>query len=137
MLAVNALLFPFLLANRTNWGTGLITLGLALNVAVMAANGGLMPVSPSIIAEVGRHEVPDLELHEHVPGTKNVLLERSGTRLTVLSDSILIDAPRPLRKAVSVGDLFIFIGVIVVFVQILADRSRTGTIALESSGASS
>lgn len=118
LVVTHALLLPFLIANRRLWGMGIVAVGLALNVAVMLANGGLMPVSPSTVEQVGRHDVGSLQLREHVPGTKNVLLEPSDTRLSVLSDAILVDAPPPLRKAVSVGDLLIFAGVIVAFVHI-------------------
>jgi hypothetical protein len=122
LLAAHVVLAPFFMLNLRWWGIRLVAAGLLLNVAVMAANGGLMPVSPATIEEVGRHDIVDLRMHEHVPGTKNVLLEPSGMRLGELADTILIDVQGPLRKAISVGDIFVFSGASLTLMQLAAAR---------------
>ncbi len=47
------LLFAATLANRHIYGMPLIALGLLLNLAVMAANGGWMPIEPEAVVRVG------------------------------------------------------------------------------------
>lgn len=123
LLATHMMLIPFLVVNRRLLGIAIVGVGLLLNVVVMAANGGLMPVTPSTVAYVGRHEVSELKLDEHVPGTKNILLERSDTNLAALSDAIPVNAPHPMRKAVSLGDIFIFSGIALALIQLfVVDR---------------
>lgn len=122
LVATHLALLPFLLANRRLIGISILAAGLALNVLVMAANGGLMPVTPRDVERVGRHDVAALEMNEHIAGTKNVLLERSDANLPVLSDVLFLDAPQPLRKVISAGDIFIFAGVVLTFGQLLVAR---------------
>jgi hypothetical protein len=121
--ALHLLLLPFLLRNLSFWGIRLVALGLCLNLAVMVANGGLMPVDESTVEAVGRHQGADLEVGSHIPGTKNVLLERGDIRLRFLSDTLLLPVPRPFTKAISVGDVLIAGGVIACLSEVIY---RTG-----------
>lgn len=142
LIGTHVMLVPFLVANRRQLGVTIVAAGLLLNLIVMTANGGLMPVSPHTIEQVERHEASSLAINEHVPGTKNVLLPEWQTRLAVLSDTILVDAPKPLRQAVSIGDLLIAAGVAAIAVQLASawfaerpqppgnDRSRAPRVAV-------
>src|SRR5215208_6406978 len=73
-----------------NWripGMALIAIGLALNVTVIAANGGHMPVLPAGARLAGQYEV----LAADDPHTsKHLLMESDQVRLWLLSDIIVI-----------------------------------------------
>ncbi|MGM0396625.1 MAG: DUF5317 domain-containing protein [Bacillota bacterium] len=87
-----------------------LLVGVLLNAAVIASNGGKMPVSLTGITGIGQESVlPDREFdikHTGVDG---------DTRLVYLADIILIDRPYPLPKILSIGDLFIMAGVFLFF----------------------
>lgn len=119
----HALLLPFLLRNLSFWGIRLILLGLLLNLTAMAANGGLMPVDGSTVEAVGRHDVAELKVGSPVPRSKNVLLAREDVRLRELSDILVLPVPRPFSRAVSVGDLIVFTGVVIAYAEVIR---RTG-----------
>ena len=113
------LLLPFLLRNLSFWGMRLVLVGLLLNLTAMLANGGLMPVEGPAVEAVGRHEVRDLQLGAHIPGSKNVLLAEEDIRLRELSDILVLPVPRPFTRAISVGDLFVFAGVVITFGEVV------------------
>jgi hypothetical protein len=117
------LLLPFLVRNLSFWGIRLILLGLLLNLTAMAANGGLMPVEGSAVEAVGRHQVEDLQSGSPIPGSKNVLVASEDVRLRELSDILVLPVPRPFTRAVSVGDLFVFTGVVIAYAEVMR---RTG-----------
>jgi hypothetical protein len=98
-----ALIFLFLL-NHYVPGAKLFALGIALNVLVMAANGGWMPVTP----ETYHFVHPDRPIVEQTrpSSSKNIILPRSETNLWILSDMIRV--PLPWRRtAISMGDLLL------------------------------
>ena len=117
--ATHLLLLPFLLRNLSFWGMRLILVGLLLNLTVMLANGGLMPVEAPAVETVGKHEVRDLQVGAHIPGSKNVLLAEEDIRLRELSDTLVLPVPRPFTRAVSVGDLFVLAGVVITFGEVV------------------
>lgn len=117
------LLLPFLLRNLSFWGIRLILLGLLLNLTAMLANGGLMPVEGSAVEAVGRHQVEDLQSGSPIPGSKNVLVASEDIRLRELSDILVLPVPRPFTRAVSVGDLFVFTGVVIAYAEVLRRTS--------------
>lgn len=121
--AAHLLLLPFLLRNLSFWGIRLIILGLLLNLAAMAANGGLMPVEGSAVEAVGRHQAGELQVGSHIPGSKNVLLTREDVRLRELSDILVLPVPRPFTRAVSAGDLFVFAGVVVAYSEVIRRKA--------------
>ncbi|WP_114313006.1 DUF5317 domain-containing protein [Thermus caldifontis] len=89
----------------------LVLLGLALNALVIFANGGHMPVSLDALKKAG------IEGWEELLKTRgdavHSLLDES-THLPFLGDVIALP---PLRKAVSLGDLFILAGIVGVVVE--------------------
>ena len=117
--AAHLLLLPFLLRNLSFWGIRLIFLGLLLNLTAMLANGGLMPVEAPAVEAVGRHQVGDLQIGAHIPGSKNVLLNPRDVRLRELSDILVVPIPRPFTRAISVGDLFVLAGVVITFGEVV------------------
>ena len=117
--AAHLLLLPFLLRNLSFWGMRLVLVGLLLNLTVMLANGGLMPVEAPAVEAVGRQQVGDLQIGAHIPGSKNVLLNPQDVRLRELSDILVVPIPRPFTRAVSVGDLFVLTGVVIAFGEVV------------------
>lgn len=101
-VSVSALLVGLFLARaRHVAGLGLVTLGLALNALVVAANGA-MPVSAAAAARAGADSAalaPDLR-HEPLD---------AGTRLPLLADVVPVALPlRP--EVVSPGDVLVAAG---------------------------
>jgi Family of unknown function (DUF5317) len=87
---------------RRHLASVLLGIGVSLNLAVVAANGG-MPVDSGALASVGRGDVDVTRgfLYKHVPMTGN-------TRLSWLGDRI----PVPIqRNVISVGDVLMAIAI--------------------------
>ncbi|MBI1880756.1 MAG: DUF5317 domain-containing protein [Chloroflexi bacterium] len=102
-----ALIFLFLL-NRHVPGAKLFAVGIALNVLVMLANGGWMPVTP----ETAHFVHPDQVIVEQTRpvSSKNIILPRTETNLWILSDIIRITLPWR-RNAMSIGDVLLIVAV--------------------------
>ncbi|MEO8457402.1 MAG: DUF5317 domain-containing protein [Chloroflexota bacterium] len=124
--ASHLVLAVFLVRNLSYWGLRLVLVGLALNLTVMAANGGLMPVDASAVNAVGRQDVAELKIGEPVPGTKNILLNRDDIHLRYLSDNIILPLPKPMTKAISLGDALILPGAIIAAVEVIRRKRRLG-----------
>jgi hypothetical protein len=103
LLAVSVLLGALWIAlQRRHVASVLLAIGVALNVAVVAANGG-MPVDSGALARVGRRDVDVTRgfLYKHVPMT-------DATRLSWLGDRI----PVPIqRNVISVGDVLMAVAI--------------------------
>lgn len=111
VIASNALIALFLVANRNLPGIGLATAGLFLNLVVIGANGA-MPVSPAA-AEIAGLAPPgqDAEL-KHEPVTDDTLLPWLGDQVPV---------PR-LKSVLSAGDILLDLGLArLVYVRTKAD----------------
>ena len=102
-----ALIFLFLF-NHYVPGAKLFAVGIALNVLVMVANGGWMPVTPETYQFV-RPDRPVVE-QARPSNSKNIILPRSETNLWILSDMIRITLPWR-RTAVSIGDVLLVVAV--------------------------
>ncbi|MBW3620212.1 MAG: DUF5317 domain-containing protein [Actinobacteria bacterium] len=100
LLLSQLLVVGWTLANWWRPGMLLIFLGLALNAAVMAANGA-MPVAPEAIEAIG------LEGAEVPPGKHELMTE--DTRLAVLADTWPLP---PIRTIISIGDIVLAAGLI-------------------------
>jgi len=110
-----------------NWrlpGLPLIGLGLALNLLVMVANGGFMPVTYEALQRAG---MANLALGSapgsRVMATKDIVLPRANTVLWALSDVFVIPPPGPVRTIFSVGDLCLVAGVFILFQRVMCRRS--------------
>ena len=98
--------------NRALPGMWLVLLGAACNLAVICANGGLMPTNAQALTAAGKTE--SIRLAQEHPGmrlasSKDVLLAPEETQLWWLSD-VIVSPPLPQRKVMSVGDLIIAAG---------------------------
>jgi hypothetical protein len=130
LVGSQALLLAFAWLNRSQQGMWALGLGLALNLLVIAINGGLMPVSPETVAQL----LPTAPGDTWQVGTqigRNVVLNLNDTRLWWLSDWILLPAGFPIRKALSIGDILIAAGAF--WLLWSCGGSDTGTIEKERS----
>jgi len=118
VLAVSyTLLVTFAAANLRVAGMALILIGLSMNFAVIVANGG-MPVGEQTLRDSGQEDVlASLQVER---ADKHHLLTEQDS-LTFLADVIAI--PPPIAQAASLGDLFIYGGLI--WVIVAAMRGRT------------
>lgn len=102
-------------ANRDLDGMWLLAAGVALNLVVIAANGGFMPITPALLAQVGIAEsIDSIELHTRLAGSENLILARGETALWWLSD--IIPLRFPIGTVVSIGDILISAGIFL-FIQ--------------------
>ena len=108
-----AVVLVALLNNRLP-GARVLVVGLAMNLACMLANGGLMPIAPETLAMAGRAE----EWHigagttgARVQGSKDVILPTDQTRLAPLSDRYWTGLPGRLGIVFSLGDVLLVVGV--------------------------
>ncbi len=109
----------FLAANWRVPGVPLIALGAACNLVAIAANGGVMPASPTALARAG--------LPVDAPGFHNSA-SLADPRLAFLGDVFFIPASWPLSNVFSVGDVLIALGIVWALHRICRSRlapSRT------------
>jgi hypothetical protein len=126
-VATYALLVAFLVINRGLPGMKLILIGALLNLAVILANGGYMPVTRGALARSGHLDL--VFVHDEqafVLGSKDIVLPEAQTRLQLLSDIVGIPEAFPVSATFSVGDLFIMAGAagLVYRVMMLSDSPR-------------
>ncbi len=100
--------------NRHLPGITLLGLGALLNLAVILANGGFMPIEPEAVRRLGHEDrVVSLEPGYRVYLAKDIVLPREQTRLWPLSDIFVLARPFPIPTAFSPGDVLIAAGVFV------------------------
>jgi hypothetical protein len=111
LLSSQIMLLGFAWLNRRNLGMSILVIGVTLNLAVMMANGGFMPISP----QTASHLVSEDALRNIQPrsrfGVKDILLPSQNTRFEWLADRFLPPGWFPYQAAFSLGDGFIALGV--------------------------
>ena len=113
--------------NRRLPGMVLIGMGLFLNFAVIAANGGFMPIEPHVVEVLGHNDrVQALESGYRVYQAKDVILSREETRLWVFSDIFVIPPPFFLSTAFSLGDILLVAGIFVLVQRFMVDPPGKG-----------
>jgi hypothetical protein len=128
LVASCLLLLPVVWRNRHLPGLALIGLGLALNLVVMVANGGFMPITLEAVARIEhQHRIIQLDGVERMRGSKGIVLPREETVLWALSDILVIPPPFPVASAFSLGDVLVAVGAFI-FLQ----RAMVGTFARSS-----
>jgi hypothetical protein len=135
VLAVTALMLLLaIIPNLRWWAFRIFAAGFVLNTLVMAANGGLMPVTLENHLRVADAGHQTLSLGQTPPHSKVVLLAPSDTRLGFLSDTIYLSIYKP--KIYSLGDLFLMAGLLTFLVEVAvrAARSRRRTRSLPVAG---
>ncbi|RXJ01664.1 hypothetical protein DS745_09290 [Anaerobacillus alkaliphilus] len=111
----------FLWLNRKHCGFLLILAGVFLNFLVMAINGGRMPVSMEAAIILDPYYI-DVLLND-VYG-KHMLLTES-TKLAFLGDIIPITNPYPKSQVISIGDIFMNIGIFFFIQQLMLKHKLT------------
>src|SRR4030065_172698 len=87
----------FLAVNRLQPGGKLAAVGAGLNLAVMLANGGYMPVTLAALERSGHLDRRVVrEDGVYVYGSKDVVLDDSEIRLGFLADALSLPRPIPL-----------------------------------------
>jgi hypothetical protein len=108
LVVISYLILLYALARNWHlWGFRIALLGIALNFLVVVANGGLMPTSVAATRAVGAGELAD-QLESGRYG-KNAVLT-AETRLSFLADIHPLAWPYPRPCVISVGDVFITLG---------------------------
>ncbi len=111
-----------LLLNRHLPGVKLVILGAVLNLVVVLANGGWMPVSPET-AHFVHPDRPPVEVGARPPSSKNIILDKKDTNLWILSDIIRITVPWR-RTAVSIGDVLLVAGIAQFIFQVKSKEEK-------------
>lgn len=131
VVASYVLLIAFAGVNLHMLGMGVVLVGLVMNFATIAWNGG-MPVRRSAIVAAG---IRDLEDVDQLEMDKKRHLERPGDDLMFLSDIIPVPGA---RYVLSFGDLAMSVGVadmVVHLVRPLPGRRRESALQEEDRGA--
>jgi hypothetical protein len=112
-----ALAIGFLLSNREIPGLWLICLGTAMNVAAIAANGGVMPATRSALEAAGQWA-----------GTGHFVNSAAiaDAKLVFLGDVFAIPEPLPLANVFSAGDVCIVVGAALTVFQVCGSRFALG-----------
>lgn len=125
-----AILMWFVWCNRRQQGFWLLGLGLLLNLAVISANGGLMPIDPDTLTTV-HGEQSEAPTNGRAFGSKNLVLAAEETRLEWLADRFTVPDRLPIQFAFSLGDVFLVIGAFWALWSGGAVRQRTVSTLLE------
>lgn len=107
-LASLVLLLLAVALNRDLPGITLLGLGLFLNLLVIAANGGLMPISLEAARRAGQFDV--IAAFETTGCYRHVAPMDEGTKLWFLGDSIVVGYPLPSAIVFSPGDILVALG---------------------------
>jgi hypothetical protein len=111
LLASQTLFLGFVWLNRRILGMSILLCGVVLNLAVMTANGGFMPISQQTASRVVSEDtLRDAEFGSRL-GAKDILLRPQDTRFERLADRFLPPIWFPYQVAFSLGDVFIALGV--------------------------
>ncbi len=94
----------FLFANRRLTGVPLVAVGAALNVLAIVTNGGVMPANATALRISGIASRPGFD--------NSAVL--AHPHLAFLGDVIPVPGPWPIGNVLSVGDLIIFLGALIV-----------------------
>jgi len=95
-----------------------------LNLLVIAANGGFMPISPDTLTRLNPGASPDpWETSTHRHHSKGIVLMKAETCFWVLSDILVLPPPFPLPTAFSIGDVFIAGGAFLLLQKAMGDDS--------------
>ena len=106
-------------------GMKAIGLGILLNLIVMVANGGYMPVSPDDLVEIGHPREAEI-LRAGGTDFYGIALT-AQTRLPFLADIFVLPRFFPIRYVFSPGDTLIGIGLVITLVWGMLTKSPSGS----------
>jgi hypothetical protein len=111
LITSQVLLLAFVWINRTQPGFWALGVGLALNLAVIALNGGWMPISLETLARMYPNRAAGAWIEgQRLGTTKDMIMAVSDMRLAWLSDRFILPSWFPYQVAFSLGDIFIATG---------------------------
>lgn len=103
--------------HRRHIGTWMMIVGLLSNLAVILANGGLMPIEePTVVAAVGIERAATYRPGEWIAGSKDVLVRAGSGHAIALGDSISLGTARR-GVVVSPGDIVVWEGILVLVAE--------------------
>lgn len=111
LVSSQILLLFFVWRNRSQAAMWLMGMGVAMNLAAIAANGGLMPTFPEVVTQLAPGATGTWTIGERLWLSKDVVLPASAASLPWLADRFLLPGWLPWRVAFSLGDTFIAGGV--------------------------
>lgn len=131
------MLLAFLLLNRRVFGVPILLVGLMLNVLVIGANHGRMPVDPQALVATGQGSHAEELVRDGTAA--NVVLMSDQTHLNFLGDYIVLPFLGDMGSAYSAGDLVALAGeAALVFGMVRAGRKvHTGSTEDRLSGTGS
>lgn len=111
LVASQALLLAFCLANWRYSALRLLMLGFSLNLLPMLLNGGYMPITPEAMsAVVGPQKAEAVISGLARAGSKDIVLPLAESRLGFLGDVFVLPYPFMFATAFSAGDVLILLG---------------------------
>jgi hypothetical protein len=132
LLVSNLALLLMVWINRRVPGMRWLGLGLLLNLTVMLANGGYMPIAPETLARIGGQALATAPPGTRLLGYKDIVLPREQTWLGILSD-VLVLPPPFAANAFSLGDASIAVGLFVFVQRVLLPVTTAGPRELTAS----
>ncbi|MBC7251710.1 MAG: DUF5317 domain-containing protein [Anaerolineae bacterium] len=119
------LLLIVALLNFSTPGMPILGLGILLNLVVMVANGGYMPVSPDDLVEIGHPRQAEILRAGGTDFYGIALTEQ--TRLPFLADIFVLPRFFPIRYVFSLGDALIGIGLVIIIVWGMLTKPPAGS----------
>jgi hypothetical protein len=125
MIVSYVVLWCVIWLNQRLPGMRALLAGITLNLIVITANGGYMPVRPEALARIGYGDAAyQMQPGSIVLGSKDVVLPTQQALLWMLGDVLVIPEPFPRPTAMSIGDMFVAVGVFLFVTQIAGRHTR-------------
>jgi len=107
----DVMLLAFLGANWKHRSLRILALGFGLNRIPILANGGYMPITPQVMAQLHCGTAPtDWTVGLVRAGSKDIVLPASEAALWFLGDVFVLGSPFPIPVAFSLGDVVLLVG---------------------------
>lgn len=128
LVSSQLLLLYFAWRNRRLPGLWLLGVGGVLNLTVIVANGGLMPIFPEVVSRLAPHAEGTWQVGERLWLSKDVVLPAAQTHLPWLSDRFLLPKWAPFGSAFSLGDVAIALGAFELLWSMSGREERISTV---------